>query len=86
MSIGANNDARPVGRRDPGRAGRGDLPGWRHDLGGDLQVLWFPSFLEAMAFIDRMAQKAKAANHHPDLESHYDRVPVGLQHVERGTR
>ena len=33
----------------------------------------------AVAFINRVAQKAEAANHHPDLENHYNRVRIGLQ-------
>lgn len=56
----------------------GDLPGWRVDRGEILKNYKFPSFLEAIAFIDRIAEKAEAANHHPDLENHYNRVRVAL--------
>jgi 4a-hydroxytetrahydrobiopterin dehydratase len=55
-----------------------DLPGWRHDAGEIFKNYKFPTFLDAIAFIDRIAQKAEAANHHPDLENHYNRVRVAL--------
>ena len=55
-----------------------DLPGWRYDRGEIFKQYKFSSFLEAIAFINRIAEKAEAADHHPDLENHYDRVRVGL--------
>lgn len=56
----------------------GDLPGWRLGDGEILKNYKFSSFMEAIAFIDRMAERAEAANHHPDLENHYNRVRVAL--------
>jgi 4a-hydroxytetrahydrobiopterin dehydratase len=38
----------------------------------------FPSFIEAIDFINRVAEKAEEANHHPDLMNHYNRVRVAL--------
>ena len=55
-----------------------DLPGWRYDRGEIFKQYKFSSFLEAIAFINRIAEKAEAADHHPDLENHYNRVRVGL--------
>lgn len=61
-----------------------ELPGWTHLSGGSgrsgelVKEFRFPSFLDAIAFIDRLAEAAEAANHHPDLENHYDRVRVAL--------
>jgi 4a-hydroxytetrahydrobiopterin dehydratase len=55
-----------------------DLPGWRHEHGEILKNYKFASFLDAIAFINRIAEKAEAANHHPDLENHYNRVRVAL--------
>jgi 4a-hydroxytetrahydrobiopterin dehydratase len=57
----------------------GDLPGWRMGERQIFKNFKFPTFLEAIAFIDRVAEKAEAANHHPDLENHYNRVRIGLQ-------
>jgi 4a-hydroxytetrahydrobiopterin dehydratase len=55
-----------------------DLPGWRHERGEIFKQYRFPAFLDAIAFIDRLAEAAEAANHHPDLENHYNRVRVAL--------
>jgi 4a-hydroxytetrahydrobiopterin dehydratase len=58
--------------------GQGDLAGWRFDRGEIFKNYKFPTFLDAIAFINRIAQRAEAANHHPDLENHYNRVRVAL--------
>jgi 4a-hydroxytetrahydrobiopterin dehydratase len=54
------------------------LPGWRYDRGEIFKQYKFDSFGEAIAFINRIAERAEAADHHPDLENHYNRVRVGL--------
>lgn len=54
------------------------LPGWRYDRGEIFKNFKFDSFMDAIAFIGRIAEKAEAADHHPDLENHYNRVRVGL--------
>jgi 4a-hydroxytetrahydrobiopterin dehydratase len=56
----------------------GDLPGWRLDRGEIFKNFKFASFMDAIRFIDRIAEKADAADHHPDLENHYNRVRVAL--------
>jgi 4a-hydroxytetrahydrobiopterin dehydratase len=56
----------------------GGLPGWRYDRGEIFKNYTFGSFLDAIAFVNRIAEKAEAANHHPDLENHYNRVRVAL--------
>ncbi len=54
------------------------LPGWRLGNGEIFKQYKFPSFRDAIGFIDRLANEAEAANHHPDLENHYNRVRVAL--------
>ncbi len=54
------------------------LPGWRLGKGEIFKQYKFASFRDAIGFIDRLANKADAANHHPDLENHYNRVRVAL--------
>jgi 4a-hydroxytetrahydrobiopterin dehydratase len=56
----------------------GDLPGWRLDRGEIFKNFKFGTFMDAIAFIGRIAEKAEAADHHPDLENHYNRVRVAL--------
>ncbi len=55
-----------------------DLPGWRYDRGELFKNYKFESFMDAIGFINRLAERAEAANHHPDLENHYNRVRVAL--------
>lgn len=38
----------------------------------------FPSFMGAVAFVNRVADLAEAMDHHPDVDLRYDRVRVGL--------
>jgi 4a-hydroxytetrahydrobiopterin dehydratase len=63
---------------------RGDLPGWRYDRGEIFKTFKFGSFQHAIDFIGRLAEKAEAANHHPDLENHYNRVRVALHTWSEG--
>jgi 4a-hydroxytetrahydrobiopterin dehydratase len=52
------------------------LPGWRFDDGALRKRFEFRGFSAAIAFIDRVAEVAKASRHHPDFCSHYDTVEV----------
>ena len=56
----------------------GELPGWRFDHGEIFKNYKFATFMDAIEFINAIAAKAEAANHHPDLENHYNRVRVAL--------
>ena len=60
------------------QAALADLPGWQLKNGEIFKQYKFPSFMDAIGFITRVAEKAEAANHHPDLENHYNRVRIGL--------
>lgn len=67
------------------RAALGDLPGWA--LAGDViaKEYRFANFVESVAFVNRLADRAEAANHHPDLDIRYNRVRVALAtHSEGG--
>ncbi len=57
---------------------RSDLSGWRFDRGEIFKNYKFDTFLDAIDFINRVAELAEAANHHPDLENHYNRVRIAL--------
>jgi len=53
-------------------------PEWRLQ-GGKLVRAWtFKDFLEAMAFVNRVAVLAETANHHPDIDIRYNQVTLGL--------
>ena len=67
------------------RAALTELPGWDLADGEIAKVYKFPDFVAAVAFVNRLADRAEAANHHPDLEIHYNRVRVALStHSEGG--
>ena len=55
-----------------------DLPGWRYEKGELFKQFKFATFMDAIAFIDRIAERADELDHHPDLENHYNRVRVAL--------
>ncbi len=53
-------------------------PDW-HLEGGKLIRKWtFKDFVEAMAFVNRVAAVAEAAGHHPDIDIRYNQVILGL--------
>jgi 4a-hydroxytetrahydrobiopterin dehydratase len=52
--------------------------GWAEVDGALQREFELPTFLEAIAFVNRVAEAAEAANHHPDIEIHYRRVVVRL--------
>ncbi len=37
-----------------------------------------PGFVEAIALVDRVAELAESANHHPDIDIRYNRVSFAL--------
>lgn len=49
---------------------------WTERDGGLERVVEFPSFAEAVAFVNRLAAVAERENHHPDLAIQYRRVTV----------
>lgn len=56
---------------------RMDAPaGWSHEGEALVRELEFPSFAEAVAFVNRLAELAETENHHPDIDVRYRRVTV----------
>ena len=61
------------------------LQGWTRE--GDVirKTFTLGSFPEAITFVNRIADRAEAANHHPDIDIRYDRVACALStHSEGG--
>lgn len=66
------------------RATLEELPGWTY-LGDAIhKEFGFRGFRAAIAFINRVAEQAIAAAHHPDIESHTERVIVSLTTRDAG--
>ncbi len=59
-------------------------PEWKLQ-GGKLVREWtFKDFVEAMAFVNRVAVLAEDAGHHPDIDVRYNQVVLGLVSHDAG--
>ena len=67
------------------RANLQETPGWSLS-GTELErTFTFESFRPAIAFVNRVAEAAERAGHHPDIAIHYNRVKLALStHSEGG--
>lgn len=61
-----------------------DLDGWRREGDAIMRDLRFPSFMDAIRFIDRVAVVAEEADHHPELTNVYWNVGVRLTTHDAG--
>lgn len=58
---------------------------WRHEGEAIVRELKFGDFAEAVAFVDRVAEKAEQANHHPDILVHgWNKVRLELSTHSQG--
>lgn len=61
------------------------LAGWLLDGDAIRKQFAFSSFPDAIAFVDRLAREAEAADHHPDILITYTRVTLTYStHSEGG--
>jgi 4a-hydroxytetrahydrobiopterin dehydratase len=49
---------------------------WQEIDGALEREFRFRDFAEALAFVNRVAEEAEKANHHPDIEIHWNRVKL----------
>ena len=62
-----------------------DLDGWEHEDDHITREWTFPDFRSAIGFINRVADLADQADHHPDLYNSYTSVRISLTtHSEGG--
>lgn len=54
------------------------LPEWTKKGAALERSIEFPSFLEALAFVNAVAALAEARQHHPDIDIRYRRVKLTL--------
>ena len=54
------------------------LPNWRREADWLVRALRCPSFREAIALVNRVADAAEVADHHPDIEIRWRRVTFRL--------
>lgn len=55
-----------------------DLPAWTRDGDAIRREVTLRDFGAAMAFVNRVASVAEAANHHPDIDIRWNRVALTL--------
>jgi len=53
-------------------------PDWKLESGKLVRDWSFKDFVQAMAFVNRVADLAEAAGHHPDIDIRYNKVRLGL--------
>jgi 4a-hydroxytetrahydrobiopterin dehydratase len=53
-------------------------PAWKLQDGKLVREWTFKDFVEAMAFVNRIATLAETAGHHPDIDIRYNHVLLGL--------
>jgi 4a-hydroxytetrahydrobiopterin dehydratase len=61
-----------------------NLPGWERSGAQIRKGYRFASFNESMAFANRVAALAEAADHHPDILIQYDKVTLTLSSHDEG--
>ena len=62
-----------------------DLPGWTREGDAIVKRFALASFPAAIEFVRKVADRAEAANHHPDIAVYYKEVVLTLStHSEGG--
>ena len=62
----------------------GSLPGWTRTGIAIQRIFQFPDFKAAMAFVNKIAEAAEEANHHPDIDIRYNKVTMSLVSHDSG--
>jgi 4a-hydroxytetrahydrobiopterin dehydratase len=62
----------------------GSLPQWKLEGKELVRQVEFPDFVAAMLFVNRVAQQAEGAGHHPDIDIRYNKVKLALVSHDAG--
>ena len=60
------------------------LHGWQQNGKAIQRVFRFPDFKAAMEFVNKIADAAEQANHHPDIDIRYNTVTLALVSHDAG--
>jgi 4a-hydroxytetrahydrobiopterin dehydratase len=60
------------------------LDGWQRNGIAIQRVFRFPDFKAAMQFVNKVAEKAEQANHHPDIDIRYNTITMALVSHDSG--
>jgi 4a-hydroxytetrahydrobiopterin dehydratase len=58
------------------KAALADVPGWELAGADIVKEYKFKDFVAAMVFVNRVADRAEAANHHPDIDIRWNKVTL----------
>jgi len=61
-----------------------EIPEWALEDGKLVRDWTLPTFVEAIAFVNRVAQLAEEAQHHPDIDIRYNLVKLALVSHDAG--
>jgi 4a-hydroxytetrahydrobiopterin dehydratase len=61
-----------------------NLPHWKLEGGELVRRFEFANFVEAMQFVNHVAELAEGAGHHPDIDIRYNKVRLGLVSHDAG--
>jgi 4a-hydroxytetrahydrobiopterin dehydratase len=60
------------------------LPQWKLEGEEIVREFKFADFVAAMAFVNRVAEQAEKAGHHPDIDIRYNKVRLALVTHDKG--
>jgi 4a-hydroxytetrahydrobiopterin dehydratase len=60
------------------------LPDWHLEGDNILRQFEFADFVAAMAFVNRVAEEAEKAAHHPDIDIRWNKVRLALSSHDAG--
>ncbi len=61
-----------------------NLHGWKRNDNTIERTLQFDNFVQAMDFVNQIAEAAEAVNHHPDIHISYNKVTLVLVSHDSG--
>jgi 4a-hydroxytetrahydrobiopterin dehydratase len=60
------------------------VPGWKIEEGQLVRDFSFANFIQAMEYVNRVAELAEGAGHHPDIDIRYNKVHLALVSHDAG--
>lgn len=60
------------------------MPGWANRGDAIARTFEFPAYMDGIAFVQRVAEAAERADHHPDLDVRWRRVVCALSTHDTG--
>ncbi len=78
-----DKDLRPLSEKEI-REGLKNFPGWNYHDDKISKELVFPSFTDAVEFVNKLAPFCNRIDHHPDIHISYKKIVFDLQRFSVG--